>query len=280
MKIPTCSIIIPTYNQADYLREALSSVFDQNYSDFEIIVIDNYSEDHTIQVCNEFTDNRLSVYSYSNGGNIAASRNYGLRYAQGSIIAFLDSDDVWYSNKLQACISRIENGDDLVCHGEYWRYPNGRWKTVFYGPEGRASYSSLLLRGNCISTSAVVVRRKFVDMCGGFSENPQFITAEDYDLWLRIVKEGASIGFIREVLGLYRLHKNSSSNDPIRNLNAVLAVVENHLSRPELAVSSRKVKFRKFIIYYTTSVNLFNNRNFFSSLKYFLIAVICLVQKV
>ncbi len=278
LKPPHCSIIIPTYNQADFLRDALQSVLDQSYNNYEVVIVNNNSEDHTLHVVNEFKDNRISLVNFSNGGNIAASRNYGLSRARGSHIAFLDSDDLWFPEKLQVCLDKLQQGFDLVCHSEIWRYPGGEEREVNYGPESRASYRSLLLRGNCISTSAVLVRRRFIDLCQGFSETPDFITAEDYDLWLRIARCGARIGFIRVPHGVYRLHSNNNSSVPLRNMNAVLAVVDSHLSCVDFKVSTLQVRLRKLLIYFNGSLHLMKTGNLTASLRYLIKAILCLAK--
>ena len=100
---PLVSVVIPTYNHARYLRRALQSVIDQTYTNWEVIVIDNYSKDSTDGVMASFTDPRIVYLKIHNNGVIAASRNVGIRKAKGDWIAFLDSDDFWTADKLQAC---------------------------------------------------------------------------------------------------------------------------------------------------------------------------------
>ena len=94
---PTFSVIIPTYNQADFLRLALKSVLDQTLRDFEVIIVNNYSTDHTLEVVEQLNDHRLSVKNFRNHGVIGASRNSGIRASNGEYVAFLDSDDTWHS---------------------------------------------------------------------------------------------------------------------------------------------------------------------------------------
>lgn len=221
---PLVSVIIPTYNHANFLGRALQSVQDQTYTNWEVIVIDNHSQDDTDEVVRKHEDPRVRLLKIHNNGVIAASRNMGVRAAKGHWIAFLDSDDLWYAKKLERSLEMLESGYDLVCHGERWvgEYNGARQvREVHYGPESRASFLSLLFEGNCISTSAVVVRRQYLEMVGGFDESDSLITAEDYHLWMKLARAGARIGFIREILGEYTIHEGNSSRAALRNMHAV-----------------------------------------------------------
>lgn len=234
---PLVSVIIPTYNHAHFLGRALQSVLDQTYTNWEAIVVDNHSQDNTDGIVRSYEDQRITLLKIHNNGVISASRNMGIRAAHGNWIAFLDSDDVWYPTKLEHCLAKLNEGFDLVCHGERW-LGEGRDRDVYYGPEARASYQSLLFEGNCISTSAVVVRREHVEAVGGFNEDPDVITAEDYDLWLRLARTTTRIGFVPQILGEYLIHGGNNSKAALRNMEAVQAVICHHFSM--LQVSERQ----------------------------------------
>lgn len=221
-------VVIPTYNQADYLREALLSVVGQDFSNWHAIVVNNFSTDNTHDVVRDIGDSRIEIIDFSNNGVIAASRNLGIRRTTAEFVAFLDSDDWWCPQKLSRCVERIKLGADLVCHAEEWRAP-GFSRVVRYGPVSRAEYRSLLLGGNCLSTSAIVGRTEMFKCVDGFSEDTDFITAEDYDLWLRLSKQGYRFDFIDEVLGTFRIHSTSASSSIARNSAAEMAVVKSHL---------------------------------------------------
>ena len=92
--------MIPTYNQADFLEVALRSVLGQTIRDIEVIVVNNHSTDRTLEVIGQLDDDRIRVINYHNGGIIGAARNVGIQAASATYVAFLDSDDAWYSNKL------------------------------------------------------------------------------------------------------------------------------------------------------------------------------------
>lgn len=239
---PIISIVIPTYNHADFLREALASVIAQTEQRWEALVINNFSEDHTEGLISSFSDVRIKLVNFRNQGIIAASRNTGLRMAQGQFVAFLDSDDRWFPNKLALCIAALQKGADLVCHAERWFGEGLDGRIVRYGPHSRGRFESLLYEGNALSTSAVVAKRECLVGCGGFSEDPKIVTAEDYDLWLRLARNGNQIAFIGEVLGEYRLHAGGQSRGIERNLAAEIAVLERCYSTLPAADRSEQVR--------------------------------------
>lgn len=248
---PAVAIIIPTYNHANFLREALLSIVAQTFTNWEAIVVNNFSQDDTVAVVREFDDPRITIVNFANRGIIAASRNFGLSLTAAPLVAFLDSDDTWYPRKLDCVIKKLEQGYDLVCHAEVWMGPGRRRRTVQYGPESRATYESLLFNGNCISTSAVVVRRDCLERVGFFSVKSEFVTAEDYDLWLRLARERIRIGFIDEVFGEYRIHTSNQSRAALRNSEAVSAVFENHCDELQEIQCARKVRRREALILYS-----------------------------
>ena len=113
---PLISIVIPTYNHAHFLHDALLSVIAQTYQNWEAIVIDNHSNDNTDQVVHSFGDARIKLLKVHNQGIIATSRNMGIKKAKGEWVAFLDSDDLWYPKKLELAVDRItQNPEFDVC---------------------------------------------------------------------------------------------------------------------------------------------------------------------
>ena len=243
------SIVIPTYNQSEFLRQAIDCIINQTYGSWEAIVVNNFSTDETISVVEGFNDRRVSLINFSNDGVIARSRNLAISRARGEFVAFLDSDDLWEPTKLERSVERLKSGADLVCHAERWFGGDGPDRIVQYGPASRATYDSLLLNGNCISTSATVVRHAVLADLGGFRDHHAFITTEDYDLWLRIARAGFKLEFIDDVLGSFRRHQASASSAPMRHLHAELAIIEDHFqaNSPRLDPSRRS---RTALAYY------------------------------
>jgi teichuronic acid biosynthesis glycosyltransferase TuaG len=268
---PLVSVVIPTYNHAQFLRAAIQSVIDQTFTDWEAVVVNNYSEDDTVQIVSSFNDTRIRLVNFRNCGVIAASRNHGMSLAISKAIAFLDSDDVWYPKKLQRCMDALGDQADVVCHGEAWVKESGPPRVVMYGPQSRTRYLSLLYDGNCLSTSAIVVRKSALDKVGGFSEDPQMVTAEDYELWLRLAREGCSFVMIDEVLGEYRLHGGNQSKAVMRNLGAELAVLRKHFSgiASQGRQSSWRSRKRLALAYYGAARGLQADGQHVAALRWF-----------
>ena len=260
---PLVSIVIPTYNHAHFLTDALGDLIAQSYTNWEAIVVNNYSEDATEQVVEGFSDRRIRLVNFANKGVIAASRNRAIDLAKGDYVAFLDSDDLWLPQKLERCIKTLVTHQlDWVCHGERW-FGDGIDKEVMYGPLHYASFDELLYRGNCISTSAVVVKRELLKTAGGFNESSAFVTAEDYELWLRLAQVHAKIGFIEEILGAYRIHPNGQSRAALRNMQATSAVVEQFFSKIPATTFAQKWRrrLRRGYVFYSGARALQNSRD-------------------
>jgi teichuronic acid biosynthesis glycosyltransferase TuaG len=247
---PRISIVIPTYNHARFLRTALDSIRAQTFADWEALIVNNLSEDDTIVMVESYDDPRIRLVNFANHGIIAAARNHGLSQTLAPFVAFLDSDDFWYPEKLQRCINKVAEGYDLVCHAEVWVGPGERRRNAYYGRKAQATYAGLLLDGNCISTSAVMVRRECLERAGGFSIQPEFVTAEDYELWLKLARDGAKIGFVDEVLGEYLIHEHNNSRDPLRNMHAVMAVFEHHFPVIQPNMPAWRIRRRRATILY------------------------------
>ena len=271
---PRISIVIPTYNHAHFLSAALDSICAQTFVDWETIVVNNFSEDDTVALVESYDDPRIRVVNFANHGIIAAARNHGLSLTQAPFVAFLDSDDSWYPEKLQRCMNKLAYGYDLVCHAEVWVGPGERRKTVQYGPEARATYESLLLDGNCISTSAVVLRREWLARAGGFSVQPEFVTAEDYELWLKLARDGARIGFLDDVLGEYLVHEGNQSRVALRNMQAVMAVFDHHQSALKGRVTAGRLRRREAVILYSGARGLQDSGQHWQAWPHFLKAVL------
>jgi glycosyltransferase involved in cell wall biosynthesis len=272
---PFITVVIPTYNHAAFLSNCLQSVLGQTYTNLEVIVIDNHSTDDTEKIVASFADKRITYLKIHNNGVIAASRNAGIIKARGKWIAFLDSDDWWTVDKLERCLCMLNERFDIICHGLRWT-GNCRDRDVFSGPKSRSTFNSLLYEGNCILTSATIVRKRVLDLVGGFSENQEFITAEDYHLWLTIAKNGGSIGFVHEVLGGYRVHLGNSSGSILRNMNAVQHVVESFINdlKNNSITSNLRIRRRYAIIYYSAARTLQDQRQFTSAWTWFLRSIL------
>ena len=183
---PRVSVVIPTFNSADMIGEAIASVLAQTYIDFEILIVDDGSTDRTEDVVRQFGD-RVRYFKQENQG-VSSARNAGIERSRGRYIAFLDSDDLWRPEKLAEEIPLLEADSELGLVYCDWTVVSG--ETVVqksYHEELRPAkgyvFDELVQRG-FILTSGVVVRRECLDDVGRFDKSLR--VAEDYDLWLRI----------------------------------------------------------------------------------------------
>ena len=241
---PAVSIVVPTFNHAQFLHQALASVVAQTFQNWEAIIVNNFSTDDTIKIVESFGEKRFRLINFRNDGVIAASRNEGIRQSNGSVIAFLDSDDLWYPNKLEHCMPAFDAHADVVCHGENWISNNMHPRQILYGPQKNAQYARLLYRGNCVSTSATLVRKDLLIEVRGFSTELEYITAEDYDLWLKLAHRKSRFAFIPEILGEFRQHQLGASSSVERHLRSELAVITSHHKTNRTSIGNA-IRFRR-----------------------------------
>lgn len=271
---PGVSIVIPTYNHEAFLGAALSSVVSQTYTNWEAIVVNNFSTDGTEALVYSFNDPRIKLVNFHNNGIIGAARNQGINLAIYPFVAFLDSDDTWLPTKLEKCVAALTNGADLVCHGENWIDETSHSRAVFYGPTARATYLRLLFKGNRLSTSATVVRANILKTVGGFSENPDFVTAEDYEMWLKISQITNNLVFIDEILGNFTRHGASASSSVVRHLHAEISVVHHHAEQlPNSFATNLRLRHREAKAYYSAGRSSARSEQSRSALKYFATAI-------
>ena len=245
---PFVTVVIPTFNHAKLLRRALDSVVAQTFDNWEAIVINNFSTDETIEVVESYQDDRIKLINFKNNGVIAASRNQGIKNARGTYIAFLDSDDNWYSEKLQKCVEYASQGAQFICHGEKWINSDFSTREIMYGPANRATYLSLLFRGNCISTSATCIETALLRSVDGFDESTEIVTAEDYDLWMRLAATNPKTVFIPEILGEFHRLSDSASSAVLRNLSSEKIVLQKHFAKQPTNVLNRLKQRHRFAI--------------------------------
>jgi glycosyltransferase involved in cell wall biosynthesis len=212
---PLISVVIPTYNHACYIGRVLQSVIDQSYSNWEVILVDNHSTDNTQEIVSSYTEPRIKYLKIHNNGVIAKSRNAGIEAAKGEWIAFLDSDDWWTSVKLQECYECFNDQVDLVYHDMQIVSDQPRYllqkKMIKSWQVKPPVKMNLLLKGNCIVNSSVVVRKHFLEEIGGICEDEEMIAAEDYNTWLRISNFTDNFLYVPRKLGYYLSHSGSVS---------------------------------------------------------------------
>lgn len=261
--MPFFSIIIPTFNSKSSLEIALNSVLHQTFRDFEILIIDDGSTDGTDVLMLEYKDIRILYEKQINSGGPANPRNKGINLSKGEWICFLDSDDFWCSNKLEFCYNEINSNIDLLFHDLYLVNKKSFWLTNKI-LKGRRLNSpvirDLLINGNAISTSSVVVRRNIVGKVGGFDENIDVIAAEDFKLWLGVATLTNKFKYINSPLGYYLDLGSgiSSKNMSIVYNNAISAFLGClNLREINMALTFPKYINSKYKLYHNDSSNCY-----------------------
>jgi glycosyltransferase involved in cell wall biosynthesis len=253
---PKVSVIVTTYNRKDELKRTIDSILNQSYIDFEIIVVDNFSNYNFIEFINTYKSEKIIPIQNSNHGIIAVNRNIGIENARGEFIAFCDDDDWWTSDKLEESIYYLNNGFDVIYHnmqvydGDIQKMKRDIIKSRYlYKPVNK----DLIINGNCIINSSVVVRKSIVDKVGNINTNRELVSSEDYDYWIKIALQTEKFKFLDKTLGVYTVHQTGVShkdvNLPMRN---VIKQYENLLSTNELK------KAYSFISYYSLRKSLEN----------------------
>ena len=233
-RIPSVSVIIPTYNSDGYITQAITSVLSQTYSDYEIIVIDDGSTDDTRTALISYMDK--ITYLYQDNRGVSAARNLGIRHARAELIAFLDADDVWLPQKLEEQLRFVtQNSHVALVFGDAELFDvAGTVMPAYLRQKAIASCLStdttilkdafnLLLEENFIVTSTALVRRWCLQKVGGFDESLRSV--EDRDLWLRIARR-FPIGCVLPPLTRKRVHDSNISDDTLLALQSRIKVIE------------------------------------------------------
>jgi teichuronic acid biosynthesis glycosyltransferase TuaG len=245
------SIIIPTYNRAEYIVETLESILAQNYDGIsqEILVIDDGSTDNTEQILKPYLD-RIIYTKIPNSGRPAVPRNVGIKMAQGELIAFQDSDDLWVKDKLTTQLPQFTNPRIILCYGNA-EIADGNAKGIgtLVIPTGSGKSGKIfddLIITNFISTLTVIVRRSELLAVGGFDESMKLRGVEDYELWLRLSMRG-EFAYIDQPLALYRRHEANISHSITSGQNEHLIAVYESLLHHPMALGGRALVHREIV---------------------------------
>lgn len=210
--MPQVSVIIPTYNRAKLLHSAITSVLNQTFQDFEIVVIDDGSQDNTQEIVKNFHDERIRYICHKENKGEAGTRNTGIINSHAEYIAFLDDDDEWLPEKLQQQVGLLKDSESKVgcIYTGYLVVDITKGKIIRRRiPIKRGNiYHDLFVRNYIGVPSTVILRRECFQKVNLFDENITFGT--DYDMWIRIAKE-FHFDYIEKPLVKYYIHKNRLS---------------------------------------------------------------------
>lgn len=267
------SIITPTYNRATFLKLAIESVLRQSFEGFEMIIVDDGSTDNTREIVKQFDDERLIYYFQKNQGQSVA-RNVAIGMAKGSYISFLDSDNLWFPNKLELSLKAFSDnpsadivyGDGVIIDesgGELSRKNMARYS-------GRIT--AQLLRDNFVSMNTTMVKRHCFEEMGGLNNKRK--VADDYDLWLRFSSR-YYFQYIPQFMAYYRVMKDQISSDKARRFASNECILHDFINEFPNSVSSKDRK-DGFAEFYRRKARYFSSKGrrmeafsaFFSAIKY------------
>jgi glycosyltransferase involved in cell wall biosynthesis len=205
------TVVIPTYNRLSLLKEAVNSVIAQTFSDWELIVADDGSQDETISYINSLEDKRIKLLSLIHCGNIAAVRNAGANAGSGKWIAFLDSDDVWVRNRLEIQLNILKQNKKRWSYGGF-EFINEKGETIQrksdeYRPVSGWIIKPLLANDVAVDLGALILERKLFSEIGGFDADPRLFCREDYEITLRLALK-AEVVAVPNVL--YKIREHSA----------------------------------------------------------------------
>jgi len=223
------SVIIPVHNDEHLVSNAIESVLMQSFQKFEIICINDASTDDTWNILNTYAknDKRISAYNLKkNLGCPGLVRNYGITKAKGNILAFLDSDDTWKSNKLQKQLEIIHEQDSYFSYTKVENIIGTRvYEPKFYLRIFSSFLPGNLIIENTITTSTVIISKQLFINLGGF-RNEKMVVSEDYELWIKTALMAKQIEFVDEILIQYNVNPNSVTNSKIGYKNIYINILK------------------------------------------------------
>ncbi|QIH31572.1 glycosyltransferase family 2 protein [Sphingobacterium sp. DR205] len=218
------SIIMPCYNASRYIKESIKSVINQTYDNWELIIIDDKSKDDSLQMIEPFLiDERIILVEKEENRGVAEARNTGIEYSSGRYIAFLDSDDIWDSDKLKLQISFMKSNGCFFSYTSY-RIIDSQGDIILskvFIKDKISSYESLL-KSNVIGCLTAVLdieelgKKRFVK-----------VGHEDYVFWLSYLKTGIKAACLDRVLASYRIHPNTVSSNKWKALKYTWNIYKN-----------------------------------------------------
>lgn len=269
------SIIVPCYNQAQYLDEALQSISDQTYSNWECIIVNDGSIDHTEKIALDWSkiDDRFIYIKKENGG-LSSARNSGIEIAKGDYLQFLDSDDVLNKTKIELSITQLKfqknNEKDIVITNFSMFTDNPNISTIPFCtllPE-LFNFRSVLLKWESVFSIPIHCGLFHINLFKDFRFPEELKAKEDWIMWLYLFQKGSNVCFIDKTLVYYRLHEKSMTNNPklmIENHTKAIVYIKDIVSETDYndyLFLQLKQKIEENVILRTTINNFQNSTNY------------------
>lgn len=248
------SIIITTYNSSNYILRTIKSLERQTYKNYEIIVVDDFSIDNTIQLLKSKKSKKLKIIRNSkNFGGPGVGRNKGLEEANGDWIIFLDADDFWKKDALKVFYNNISRYTDVnIFSFREIRIDLAKRKItkLNFRDYKKNYFCNMLIYGNQLSPSSTTISTKFLKKNNlKFSEDTNFISIEDYDFWLKIFKISDKIIYIKQYLAYYLIHSHNISKKKNHFVNFIyfLESYKKNEKEPFRKILNTRIKIEKIL---------------------------------
>ncbi|WP_405200156.1 glycosyltransferase family 2 protein [Christiangramia sp. LLG6405-1] len=240
MKEGLVSVIMPAYNSEAYIADAIRSVISQTYHNWELLIVNDASNDSTAQILQKFNseENRIRVFTNSANKGTAYSRNKAIEAAEGQFIAFLDADDLWKENKLMRQLEVLSKANVAACFSSYQlMHESGKKSNLIIQALPVLSHQRLL-KANYVGNLTGIYNAGLL----GKIYAPNLRKRQDWAMWLRVIEEGGPMEGIWESLAYYRLRKNSISGNKLEMLKYNYKVYR-------LAGFGRRASLKKMLIF-------------------------------
>ena len=241
--LPLVTVIMPVYNSERYVAEAIESILDQTFTDFEFLIIDDASTDRTKSIIKSYKDPRIHVIEKPDNTGYTRSLNLGLKKAKGRYIARMDSDDISFPERFEKQVSFLNANPKYILCGTSYSIIDQDHQVLL--PKTNKEIRLNLLRTNCIAHPTIMLKKDIIKKYS-LQYDPKMEPSEDYDLWVRLLPLGKLYN-LQEVLLKYRLHNSSVSRKRIREQEVAAVEVKlkllqksnDYITRDELHLLKR-----------------------------------------
>lgn len=214
---------MPVYNCEKYIQDAVDSVLNQTFTNFELLIIDDASTDSTVAIIKKYNDSRINLIEKKVNTGYTTSLNTALEISKGIYIARMDGDDICMPTRFEKQLLFLESNHDIIACGSCCKIIGS--DTIINVPQNNEEIKLALLKGNCMIHPSMMIRKKYLEQYHidyDITKEP----AEDYDLWVKLVKYG-KLHNLQEVLLMYRIHEGQVSN--LRNQNQKKSALQSQL---------------------------------------------------
>jgi len=266
--MPKVSVIIPTYNRSEILKKSIGSVINQTFEDFELLVMDDGSDDNTQEVVRSFADKRILYARNESNLGVVGARNKAVSNSNGEYIAFLDDDDIWMPDKLERQTRLMEQSPSSIgaIYTGFYTVDDEINKIVkVMVPRYRGNILEDILYYNFIATSTVLIKRECFEKTGLFDE--KICYGEDFDMWIRVLEE-YEFDYIKDPLVRYLIHPDRITTNygaVIKGLEEIMNKHKSLFSLNNKAYSTNKLRIG--IAYCMTGDTKAGRKEFFKALK-------------